>query len=438
MITKFLITTSFSLLSLLHADYISIYQMDEETQKIMYHDSSHSKIINSSKGDKSAMYFIDDKIYSVQYENGKAKVIDLDQMRSMMGSMGAQEQVNQKQDEFDFKIKKTGKKETVAGIKGEIWIIEGSDDGETFKDQIVVTKDKRVVKAMHAMTRMFSKMSGGATDDSGNIFELEKGYATIKSDGMVLRSFKEKQLPKSDYELPKDAQMQEMPNIAALFGGGGAPSNDGKKTKGLLDPCYNEVCCGKTAGASNVLAPMLKPRSGGYELVGEGVCDALGISSLFGVKSVEGALYKKGDDPIQVTLNLDDTSGGAVATTKKQLDSGTSLIVKSIQNYKKGVMGTASYEYGMMMPMKQQTLDIVIDSKTVLSITRIATSGEIDLISWTKRAIDLDAFKKDVVKKDTSTTKKSQDSKTEDDTAVDTENINKTVDDAVNMFKSLF
>jgi len=432
MVSKILLTASFSILCLLQADYISTYQMDGETQTIMYHDATHAKMINSSKDENSAIYSIDKKVYIVSTENGKTKVVDMDQMRSMMAGFAGGAQEQEKPKKPDFKITKTGKRETVAGIKGEVWIIEGNDDGEHFKDKIVVSKDKRLLKTTNAMMHLFSDMSGGSTDETGSIFEIQKGYATIKADGFILKSFQEKKLPKSEYELPKDAQMQEMPNIAALFGGGAAPSKGAKAQKGLLDPCYNEVCCGKTAGKSNVLAPMLKPRSGGYELVGDGVCDALGLSSLFGVSSVEGALYKKDDDPIQITLALDDTSGGSVATTKKQLDAGASLIVRGIKNHKQGVMGTASYEYGMMMPMKQQTLDIIIDSKTILSVTRIATNCEIDLISWTKRAIDLDAFKKDAPKKEKETKMDS------DDTSLDTENLNKTVDDAVNMFKSLF
>ncbi len=431
MISKILLTASFSMLCLLQADYISTYKMDDSTQKIMYHDAEHTKIINSSKSDDGAIYKIGKKVYIVSHENGKTKVVDMDQMRSMMGALGGERQKPQKEEMPDFKITQTGKKETVGGIRGEVWIIEGDDNGERFKQTIVVTKDKRLLRTTHAMKQLFLDMAGGETDDMDGIFEIKKGYATIKADGFVLQSFQEKKLPKKEYQLPKDAQMQEMPNIAALFGGG-TPSKNTKTQKGLLDPCYNEVCCGKTAGKSHTLAPMLKARSGGYELVGDGVCDALGLSSLFGVSSVEGALYKKGDDSIQITLALDDTSGGSVANTQKQLDAGVSLMVKSIKNHKQGVIATASYEYGMLMPMKQQTLDIIIDSKTILSITRIAKNSEIDLISWTKRAINLKAFKKD-------TPKKAKKQKTDsEDSSLDTENINKKVDDAVNMFKSLF
>ncbi len=435
MILKTLVSVSLLAATLLQADYISTYDMDGETQTFLYHDSAHSKLINKSDGKSSSIYKIDKKTYILNKKNGKTEVMDMDEMKKLANAFGGGEPQHKKSQKAmpKFKIDKTGKRVTVGGIKGEVWIVSGKEDGKPFKEKLVVTNDKRVVKAIRAQMNMFLQMSGGEVDTSNNMFEIQKGYVTIKADGMELKSFKEKSLPKSVYQLPKNAQIKKMPDLGALFGGGGSNS-DNPNQKGILDPCYTEVCCGKTAGEANVLADMLKPRSGGYELEGSGVCNALGLSSLFNIQSVEGALYKKGNDPIQVTLSLDDSSGGAVSKTKKQLDAGVSLMVHSMKDYKKGVMGTASYQYAMLMPMKQQTLDIVIDSKTVLSITRIAKSGEIDLISWAKRAIDLDAFKKSPAKKET---KKSQKS-SNNDSDLDKNNINENVDKAVNMLKSFF
>jgi hypothetical protein len=423
MIFKSLITVSLLTATLLQADYVSTYNLGGEIQTFMYHDSDHAKLINSGEDESSAIYRIGKKVYIVSKENGRTKVVDMDEIKKMAQAFGggAKPQREQESEMPEFKITKTGKRVTVGGVRGEVWIVKGVDEGKPFTEKLVVTKDKRLVKSTREKMKLLTQMSDGS-DDIQNIFEIEKGYVTIKAENIKLVSFKEKSISKNEYQLPKDAQMQKMPDFGALLGG--ADSADPDK-KGILDPCYNEVCCGKTAGEAHVLADMLKPRSGGYELEGSGVCDALGLSSVFGVESVEGALYKKGDDTIQITLALDDTSGGSVATTKKQLDAGASLVVHSIKNYKKGVMGTASYRYGMLMPMKQQTLDIVIDSKTVLSITRIAKNGEIDLISWTKRAINLDAFKKEVKKS------KKEDSDTSQD-------INENVDKAVEMFKSFF
>jgi hypothetical protein len=413
--------------------------MDSATQTFMYHDASHVKMITREGGERSEIYRIGKKSYAVSHENGKTKVVDLDQIRAMAESLGggAQQQIqntNRKKEKFN--IDKTGKTVTVGGIKGEVWIVEGYEEGERFKQEIVVTKDKRVSKAMNAMMKVFADMSGAQEEEMEGLFEVEKGYVTIKADGMLLKSFEEKTLPKSTYELPKDAQMQEMPNLAGLFGGAAMQPQNAQGHKSVLDPCYKEVCCGKTAGSAKVLAPMLKARSGGYELEGSGTCNALGLSTLFGIQSVEGALYAKGEDTIQVTLNLDDTSGGTVKKTNEQLNSGGMSAVQSVKEYKSGVIGSHSYEYGIFMPMNQQTLDIVIDSKTVLSITRIASKGEIDLISWSKRAIDFDAFEKEspVTKEQ----QQSHDDEDGEDTSLDKEKINKNVDEAVKMFKSLF
>lgn len=437
MLKKIVLTTSLSLVTLLQADYITTYQMGSGTQTYMYHDASHAKMITNEDGERSEIYRIGKKTYAVSHEDGQTKVIDFDQMRAMAKSLGGGsqqqlEKASRKKEKFN--IDKTGKHVTVGGIKGEVWIVEGYEKGEKFKQEVVVTKDKRVSKAMNVMMKMFADMSGNDAGEMQDVFEIEKGYTVIKADEMVLKSFEEKKVSKSTYELPKDAQMQEMPNLAGLFGGAALQPQNAQGQKSVLDPCYKEVCCGKTAGDAKVLAPMLKARSGGYTLQGSGTCNALGLSTLFGIESVEGALYAKGDDTIQVTLNLDDTSGGTVKKTYQQVKSGQTSVVHSVKSHKSGVIGSQKYEYGLFMPMNQQTLDIVIDSKTVLSITRIATKGEIDLISWTKRAIDLDAFEKSAPAKKEHT-KEHDDDK---DSSLNKENINKNVDEAVNMLKSLF
>ena len=409
------------------ADYISRYKMDGNTQVFMYHDDTHAKMINKNKEDSSSIYRIGKKVYIVTKKYGKTHVVDADEMKKLAHSLGGDTDRQKNSNTPKLKVKRTGKRVKVAGIMGEVWIVSGVEDGETFKEKVVVTKDRRVVKTVHAQTNMFLQMGDAENDGSENIFEIRPGYVTIKAEGMVLESFKEKKIPKSEYALPKDAKIQKMPDFAAMFGGTSGTKSSSKKE--ILDPCYNEVCCGKTAGKSRVLTNMLKHGYRGYNLKGSGVCDALGLSSTFGVESVEGALYKKGNDPIQITLSMDDSSGGAVVTTKKQLDAGVSMVVRSIKNYKKGNIKGFTYRYGLFMPMKQQTLDIILDSKTVLSITRKVQRKEIDLVNWTKHAINIQAFKKTKPKNkhEKTTTQNS-------DNSFDTDNIDKTV----NMLKSFF
>lgn len=83
------------------------------------------------------------------------------------------------------------------------------------------------------------------------------------------------------------------------------------------DSCYENVCCGKTAGDAKVLSTALSSSFNGYKLVGSGVCDILGFASMLGQNGVEGALYKKGRDSVQISLNMDDSNGGILRETKK-------------------------------------------------------------------------------------------------------------------------
>ncbi len=358
---RFLLSIILLASTLLHADYVIEYQMDDSVQVFKYHSPTSSKMIMSDNGSDNTIYKIDKKTYMVSDDNGKKTVVDLGKMQAMAKAMGFDaSQAMEKKPEF--KIKKTGKKSSVAGIKGEEWILTGEDDGEPYTAKVVVTRDKEVVKTVRAMNDLFSSMSGANVDDS--YLEPQKGYVIIKADEMQLKSFKKQKVASSEYQLPTNAQEQQVPNIANL-------------KKGLVDSCYNQVCCGSTDGTAKVLAPALKNSFKGYELVGTGVCNTLGISSVFGKNSVEGALYKKGKDTIQITLNMDDKDKVILTKTKNNLDAGHGAgMVSSIKNYSKGSYGAIKSVEGELIPMQQQTLELFINDKTTLTLTRITKTGK--------------------------------------------------------------
>ncbi len=411
MMRKSFIIVLMALTTLLQADYILEYQMENDIQKFMYHSSTRSKMINHSDRDKSEIYKIGKKIYIVTDDNGKKNIVDVDDIRKMSKSMGFDaSQYIQKQEKPKYKIKKTGKRVKVGGISGEIWVVSGTYNGEKFKDKIVVTKDKRVIKAIHAMYSMLGSIGGASVDDS--FLEVQKGYVTIKADGMKLKSFSNKRIASSEYQLPKNAKKQQMPNIKKI-------------KKDIVDSCYNKVCCGKTAGESKVLKSALNSSFKGYKLIGNGICDTLGFSSIFAQNSIEGALYKKGNRTIQITLNMNDTDGGIIRKTKKNLDSGHSAgMVKSIKNYtdNTSVQGCKLIS-ATLMPMRQTTYEYIINSKTTLTISYIGKRIDFKYING---LVDLITLKKNL--KVSKSAKKADKSITND---VD-------VDDAVNLLKSFF
>lgn len=347
------------------ADYILKYKMESDFQTYMYHSDTTSKLSMDSGNEKTEIYTIGKKVYIVSYDGNHKTIMDMDEMKKMSQAFSGMDTSSYDVNKAVPKYKSisTGKREKVAGINGEVWIISGEEDGEAFTQEAVVTNNKKVVKAVRSMFKTFENISD--SQEEQNIFEPKKGYVIIKVDGMVLDSFKETKVASSVYQLPKDAQEQKMPDFSQL-------------KKRVVDSCYNQVCCGQTSGPSQVLAPALKNSFNGYKLVGSGVCDAMGLGSLLDIKSVEGALYKKGSDSIQVTLNLNDTQGGILRSTKKNLDAGYSAgLVSSIQEYSdnKKIDGMQVIS-GILMPMNQETFEYIIDNKTSLSITRLRKTGK--------------------------------------------------------------
>ncbi|EDZ62802.1 hypothetical protein SMGD1_1266 [Sulfurimonas gotlandica GD1] len=212
MFYKSLFIALFLFLSLLQADYITEYKMGDEVQTFMYRDDSHSKLVSHSGGEKSEIYRIGKKVYIVSGSDGDKHIVDIDDMKSMAKSMGFDASgyvKDAKEEAKDYKIINTGKKVTVGGIRGELYTIKGNYDGKPYKQDIVMSNDKNVVKSVKAMFSLFSTMS--TMDNSDDMFDVKKGYVTIKSDGMELKSFKRKSIANSEFELPKKAKKQEMP-----------------------------------------------------------------------------------------------------------------------------------------------------------------------------------------------------------------------------------
>ncbi|MDA3909305.1 MAG: hypothetical protein PF437_09450 [Sulfurimonas sp.] len=214
-------------------------------------------------------------------------------------------------------------------------------------------------------------------------------------------------------------------------------------TLSAMDSCYEKVCCGKTAGDAKILASVLADSFSGYELVGSGVCDVLGLSSMFG-NTLEGALYKnkKKQDTIQIALNLNDTQGGILRTTKKNLDAGYSVgMVESIEDYSdNGSFGKIKVIEGKLMPMRQQTMELIINSKTTLTLTRISRTGRempLDYVVTTGGGLDLMALKNKLGGENENESESSDDEVHISESGGSSNN-DANVDTAINLLKSFF
>lgn len=186
---------------LLHADYILLYDMETEKIQYTYKNNSTSKMINNSEDGLKSVYLIDDNTYLVSQTPSGLKIKDANNLAIKKRVYDPSAHVA-KQTKPNYKIKKTSKRKTVAGIDGEVWMVFGRDGGQVYSQYVVVTSDPVIVKIMRNMFTAYSKMNGEILDLQ-NIFEIEPGYMLIKTDNMKLASFQELTLSPDIYTLPK-------------------------------------------------------------------------------------------------------------------------------------------------------------------------------------------------------------------------------------------
>lgn len=434
--------------SLLYADYTMVYQMrdsedpkNDMTSTFRYKDAQHGRV-DMKKKDKttmSSMLVKGKKAYMISYEDGKPQVLDMDEMTKMAGMLGGSTPENtQETSESGWdnaSWKKTGNYKKVGGIKGEIWKAAVIEDGKKKTYEIVMTNNSDYVKAVHAYEGVMKRMAGGgeASFEMGTM--VHEGYAPIESEGgqMRLRSFNEKRVDKGIFELPKGAKVQKSP-FGSMFALAGGQGGAGKKG-GLADKCYSELCCGQTNGKSAVLSKMVASSAEGYALEGSAICDPLGLGSLFGVDSVEGALYKKRDKSVTVTLDTDAKDKGTVLKTRDAQQSGVGV---QATGYKSGFVGEYPYHYAVLQPMNVQQLDIVMNSHTLLSFSHRVEQGKVPMVKFAKEAIDFDAYspalskKKSKQKQQDKAASSASDNKTDDSSEAIKKGVNEAVEGVLN------
>lgn len=185
----------------LNADFVLIYNMDIDRIKYTYKNISTSKMVNNSEDGIKSVYVIDDNTYLVNYTPSGIKIKNANNLKIKKRVYDATMYIAKKT-KANYKIRKTKKRKTIAGIEGEVWMVFGHDGGQVYSQHVVVTKNPKVVKVMRNMYLSYSKMNGEIIDLQ-NIFEIEPGYMLIKTDSMQLKSFLEVNLEPNIYALPK-------------------------------------------------------------------------------------------------------------------------------------------------------------------------------------------------------------------------------------------
>ena len=192
----------FVLLSSLFADTtLKFSSGGEDALKFYYGDDQHMRLTMYDLDGNSDIYVIGKKSYIVSYDQGRIEVVDLEQMRAMMGAFGAVAQEAIVSPFLD--VTKKGKHVKIAGINAEQWWVqvrdEDSQDIEVAK--VLVTKQQDVV---HAMRKLSSTLSFMPSGEGGflSFFELERGYVMIGHPELKVLNYSRAEIDPSIFLLP--------------------------------------------------------------------------------------------------------------------------------------------------------------------------------------------------------------------------------------------
>jgi len=205
----------------LWADFTLIYKMDNKINEIIeYKDAKNVKLSYSVDDEDENLtgvgqYLIDGRRYSVLREDGNLTYMDIDKAEQKSDELTedlnlTEENCNAQITKPFFKVLNRGQEEIVSGIKGEIWEVESEEDGEKYREKIVVTNNKELVDAMSKSFEILQKFGEGPYGreiglDIKSMMFVEKGYVLISAEGIRYQELRKDKIPKETIKLPKDA-----------------------------------------------------------------------------------------------------------------------------------------------------------------------------------------------------------------------------------------
>jgi hypothetical protein len=175
----------------------------------------------------------DDTMYMVSNADGQLMVVDMSQALNMFAGM-AQGATPDTVEGKLLSMKATGRKETVAGIKGEVYEARFIDDkGKERTAELVLAKDKRAVDFQRAMFGMISSMAGAAGADTSAAIAMQNKLSAMNmgvlryDDEMWVANISDRKIDASRFELPAEPMdLSALGGIMGAAGGGGASAGE--------------------------------------------------------------------------------------------------------------------------------------------------------------------------------------------------------------------
>lgn len=176
----------------------------------------------------------DNNLYIVGMENGEAMVFDASSMMRGFSGMLQQAAPSTTTNEF-VSLEKTGRKESVAGISGDVYLLTVIEDGKQRTDEVVMSDDPRAIEFRDALFVMGRAAVTALDDDSAaeNSKELqarleETGMGVLRvGQELIVTSISGDEIAAARFELP--AEPMDMQGLGAMMGsmGESMPQSDG-------------------------------------------------------------------------------------------------------------------------------------------------------------------------------------------------------------------
>ena len=187
--------------------------------------------INMQEG--NYMLVLEDQIYVVNRSDGETMVISLNQAMGMFGSMADAATPSTVEGKL-VSLKSLNRKETVAGIQGEVYEVRFIDhNGQEQTSELVLSSDPRALELQRAMLNMAKNMAKAASKDVKGQEEFERKLGDMNmgilryGEDMTVTAISDRKFDKAHFELP--AQPTDLSALQGMFGGAGQAGGDGSQ-----------------------------------------------------------------------------------------------------------------------------------------------------------------------------------------------------------------
>lgn len=227
------------------ADVTSVKTSDGQTMTYEYEGDNLRIDIGQQD---SYMLLVDGTVYSVTRSEGEYMVVDVSQAMSMFGSAirsAAPGAADSRVESFQA----TGRKETVAGIDGEVYLVKYIDhEGKAQQGEMVLSEDPRTIgfrDAIFKFARSISKSLGEEIDPQELQYQLlEKDMGVLRyGKDMTVTSIEPGAIDDARFVLP--AEPMDLSGIGGILGGSGGLgsifSSSGKSAEGQTPAAEQEA-----------------------------------------------------------------------------------------------------------------------------------------------------------------------------------------------------